>query len=43
MPQICLLPKTQHDPNSFIVDVCHASVCIMIQYTTGLERFFDTL
>ena len=26
VPQICLLPKTQHDPNSFIVDVSYTSV-----------------
>lgn len=25
VPQICLLPKTQHDPNSFIVDVAYTS------------------
>lgn len=24
--QLCLLPKTTHDPNSFIVDISHASV-----------------
>ena len=28
VPQICLLPKTQHDPNSFVVDVTHTSVCM---------------
>ncbi|XP_046327842.1 nuclear RNA export factor 1-like [Haliotis rufescens] len=36
--QLCLLPKTTHDPNSFIVDISHASNTHLIFALSGVFK-----
>lgn len=38
VPQICLLPKTQHDPNSFIVDVPYTSAAVLSFTVQGVFK-----
>lgn len=42
VPQICLLPKTQHDPNSFVVDVAYTSPAVLSFTVQGVFREVDS-